>query len=120
MSTFGKKALNNWDYTHTKENMMRFNKTPIELQLQILEKWYPIGTACSKWSWVTKKYEGDKIIKEYVLMTGDYYDILTLNEVILVDKKYKMKETYHPLQLHPKENDLKRILREEKLKRLGI
>ena len=120
MSTFGKKALSNWDYTHTKENTMRFNKTPLELQLKILEKWYPIGTVCYKWNWITKKYEGDKIIQEYVLMIGDYYNIETAKDVILVDQKYKMKETYHPLQLHPKPNELQRILRDEKLKRLGI
>lgn len=120
MSTFGKKALNKWDYTHTKENMMRFNKTPIELQLQILEKWYPIGTICHKWNWLLKRYEAELNIKNYTLMVGDYYNIETSKDVKLGDKNYKMSETYHPLQLYPKENDLKRILRDQKLKRLGI
>lgn len=44
MSTFGKKSLVWWDYhTRDKASLMRFNCTPKELQLQILEKWYPIG-----------------------------------------------------------------------------
>ena len=120
MSTFGKKALNKWDYTNTKENMMRFNKTPIELQLQILEKWYPIGTMCHKWNWLLKRYEAELTIKNYTLMVGNYYNIETSKDVKLGDRNYKMSETYHPLQLYPKENDLKRILREEKLKRLVI
>jgi hypothetical protein len=44
MSTFGNKALIWWDY-HTRDRaaLLRFNSTPKEIQLQILEKWYPIG-----------------------------------------------------------------------------
>lgn len=44
MSTFGNKALVWWDY-HTRDRaaLLRFNATPKPLQLQILEKWYPIG-----------------------------------------------------------------------------
>ena len=120
MSTFGKRALNKWDYTHTKENMMRFNKTPIELQLQILEKWYPIGTKCEKWSWLLKKYEGERVIKSYTLMVGNYYNIETTNDFIIKEKFFKMNDTYHPLQLKPNDNEILRILREDKFKRLGI
>lgn len=44
MSTFGKKSLGWWNYEdHSKLNVVRYNHTPIELQLSILEKWYPIG-----------------------------------------------------------------------------
>ena len=48
MSTFGKKALVFWDYDSNETN--RFSKTPIEIQLQILEKWYPIGWRCKFFS----------------------------------------------------------------------
>lgn len=45
MSTFGKKALMWWDYDdHTLNNAHRFNSTPKNIQIQILEKWYPIGS----------------------------------------------------------------------------
>ena len=44
MSTFGNKALIWWDYqTRDRAALLRFNATPKPLQLQILEKWYPIG-----------------------------------------------------------------------------
>lgn len=44
MSTFGKKALVWWDYEdHTKLNVIRYMHTSLELQLKLLEKWYPIG-----------------------------------------------------------------------------
>ena len=42
MSTFGKKAIKYWDYQYTEDKAMTFNKTPIETQLEILEKWFPI------------------------------------------------------------------------------
>jgi hypothetical protein len=38
MSTFGKKALIKWDYDL---DIRRYNNTPKEMQLKILEKWYP-------------------------------------------------------------------------------
>ena len=43
MSTFGNKALIWWNY-HTRDRaaLLRFNTTPKDLQLKILEKWYPI------------------------------------------------------------------------------
>ena len=44
MSTFGNKALIWWDY-HTRDRaaLLRFNSTPKDIQIKILEKWYPIG-----------------------------------------------------------------------------
>ena len=45
MSTFGKKALVWWDYDdHTRDAAHRFNSTPKNIQIQILEKWYPVGS----------------------------------------------------------------------------
>lgn len=44
MSTFGKKALAWWDYQDkSRDSVRRYNFTPDDMQLQILEKWYPIG-----------------------------------------------------------------------------
>ena len=44
MSTFGKKALISWNYYNSKENVMRFNHTNLDMQLKILNKWYPNNT----------------------------------------------------------------------------
>ena len=41
MSTFGKKAFENWDYEN--EDARRYLNTNKDLQLKILEKWYPKG-----------------------------------------------------------------------------
>jgi hypothetical protein len=46
MSTFGKRAIKKWDYNGDKFQANRFNKSPKEIQLAILEKWYPIGMTC--------------------------------------------------------------------------
>ena len=44
MSTFGNKALIWWDYyKRDRPELLRFNSTPKDLQLKILEKWYPIN-----------------------------------------------------------------------------
>jgi hypothetical protein len=44
MSTYGKKALIDWDYLDV--DVSRFLRSPKNLQLDILEKWYPIGEPC--------------------------------------------------------------------------
>ena len=41
MSTFGKKALLNWNYNSGQT--LRYFSTDKELQLEILKKWYPVG-----------------------------------------------------------------------------
>jgi hypothetical protein len=49
MSTYGKKALKWWIYPPqgNRDSSIRYNHTPKDLQLQILEKWYPIGMQVS-------------------------------------------------------------------------
>ena len=43
MSTFGNKSLIWWNYhTRDRDALLRFNSTSKDLQLKILEKWYPI------------------------------------------------------------------------------
>lgn len=45
MSFYGKKALVWWDYNDfSKESLIRYAHTDEEKQLEILKKWYPIGT----------------------------------------------------------------------------
>ena len=49
MSTFGKKYLRKWDYfNHTMVEKRRFNSTDKDFQLELLNKWYPIGMKVHK------------------------------------------------------------------------
>ena len=49
MSTFGKKYLRKWDYfNHTMVEKRRFNSTNKDFQLELLNKWYPIGMKVHK------------------------------------------------------------------------
>ena len=41
MSQFGKKAISYWNWTES--DLSRWNRTPKDIQLGLLEKWYPIG-----------------------------------------------------------------------------
>ncbi len=72
MSTFGKKALLNWDYNS--DDKKRYLKTNKNIQLEILKKWYPIGE-----TFYTKNSTEGYIITEYEEYMGFYlikgYDI---------------------------------------------
>ena len=75
MSTFGKKSLCWWDYNdHSKENAIRYQHTPNDLQLKILEMWYPVGarfkisTKYSNYTIVSDLFE----IKSYVEHLGSW------------------------------------------------
>jgi hypothetical protein len=76
MSTFGKKALNSWNYKYSKENSLRFNHTPMDLQLEILKKWYPIGMECVKFNLYFKNYDHFKYqIVGYEEIIGGFYNL---------------------------------------------
>ena len=81
MSTFGKKYLRKWDYfNHTKIEKRRFNSTPMDFQLELLRKWYPIGMKVHKVSVISNypengiwTYDSDVYtIIEYVVGMGWY------------------------------------------------
>lgn len=121
MSTYGKKALNNWDYTYSKENALRFNHTSIELQLEILQKWYPIGMKCVKYNIYFKRYEDIKFeVIGYEKLVGEFYNLI-LNKFISYGGGFvKEKITAHPIHFKPTDEYLKMFLREKKLNNLGI
>ena len=120
MSTFGRKALIWWDYeNHSKENALRYNHTPPEIQLQILHKWYPIGM----------KF---KNITNLGVMHG-YNNIITYEQnnagIYLIKYKYtsdihtylrsKFNEyTQNPVLTQPEENFLKALKRQYKIEKL--
>ena len=119
MSTFGKKALNNWKYQYSEENFQRFNRTPIEIQLEILEKWYPIGMECNKYDKFFKKYQNGKhVITGYeIIGAGTIYHI-ELDMSLFTDKSgnyFKQRVTGSPLSFKPTEEWFKQMNRENKL-----
>jgi hypothetical protein len=65
MSTFGKKALLNWDYNS--DDRKRFSKTNKNIQLEILKKWYPIGEV-----FYSKNVNEEFIISGYKEYMGFY------------------------------------------------
>lgn len=62
MSTYGKKSLVYWDYSNV--DIKRFLKSPKGLQLDILQKWYPIGEKCQYYKMFSYKLS-DATINDY-------------------------------------------------------
>ena len=121
MSTYGKKALSNWDYTYSKESSLRFNHTSMNLQLEILQKWYPIGMKCMKYNIFFKKYEDRKFeVIGYEEIIGGFYNLILHTLIPYGGGFVKEKIKAHPIQFKPTDEYLKMLLREEKLNNLGI
>jgi hypothetical protein len=112
MSTFGNKALIWWDY-HTRDRaaLLRFNATPKNIQLQILEKWYPIGM---KVGLGDSKYNYEII--EYVQhLTYWSVRVALKAEGSLMNN---MRSDRNPLGLYPSPDWEKQLKRQYKLDRL--
>lgn len=110
MSTFGKRALKKWDYNGDKEQTIRFNKSPKEIQLAILEKWYPIGMTCERKDYFGKWEAGYTITGYSEHQT--YYSVETRREWRIVNMKSVQEGTFPPLALKPDDNWVKMINRE--------
>jgi hypothetical protein len=116
MSYFGKKALVWWDYeNNTKENVTRFNHSNLEIQHQILEKWYPKGMLFKREN-DSKTYRINEYVKGLVGWLIEYEP---------VDKIEKMKfsiskisNTIHPVIISPLIESVLPIKRDNKLSRL--
>jgi len=134
MSTFGKKALIWWNYEYSKEGVTRFNHTDSELQLEILKKWYPIGSSCrekEKYTYKVPRAPGgwDWEIIGYIKTIGGYYTI-KVKYIGVVDYNYKSKiqgtkihnreSTFNIFNTELNPEDIKRIKREAKLSKLGF
>lgn len=107
MSTFGKKALVFWNYDSNEQD--RFNKTPVEIQLKILEKWYPIGWRCK---FFASTYNIEYEIKDYILHVGGFYTILLEQRITITT----LKSGYNPLKLDIIDKQI--LQREYKLERI--
>lgn len=123
MSTFGRKSLIWWDYENrSKENAIRFYHTPMDIQLEILEKWYPIGSKCH----VIRPWKGSEkfnyVISGYTKHTS-YYSIgvnPSDDDTNWIKDPFLKKQHLNPTKVLISPNDIKRIKRESKLDRLGF
>ncbi len=112
MSTFGNKALIWWDYhTRDRATLLRFSATPKDLQIKILEKWYPIGMMVGL---------GDG---KYNYKITEYVQHLTFWSVRVALKAEEsllnnMKSDRNPLGLYPSPDWEKQLKRQYKLDRL--
>jgi hypothetical protein len=113
MSKFGKKALIWWDYQSGDRNA--FNSTPKDIQLKILEKWYPIGMMVG----LTDNSFGSLYKYEIV----EYTQHSTFwNVGIMLKSEYSLlngvKYNRNPLGLYPSPEWEKQLKRQYKLDRL--
>ena len=117
MSTLGKKAITNWEYQYSEEKFQRFNRTPIEIQLEILEKWYPIGMPCFKYDKFFKKYSS--ILYEVVgynsVGAGTISQLELVKHLVLNGITYKESVLIHPIFFKPSDEWIKQMNRDKKL-----
>jgi len=125
MSYFGKKSLSWWDYhNHTDESAIRFLHTNPELQLQILKKWYPIGTHVTSYTLHKRrvKYKiSDHLLTDYGVYKVEISRIdltpgvTAFKNSISLELAYK---TVNPVKLIIDKTSEQQIVREHKLSRI--
>lgn len=104
MSCFGRRSLYNWDYYNTDYGM--WERTPLPLQLKILNKWYPLEV---RFSSKNGKHptNHEYVILEYRTITNIY--IFTIKECDGHKTNFA-----HPLDMIPS----KEYLRDWKLNKI--
>lgn len=105
MSYYGKKAALEWKYTN--ECKKRYDNSNSTIKRLILETWYPIGTE------ITKKEQYYSIIPQIKTYTISGHN----PDGSLACAK---GQTIHPIEVTPTEAHQKNILREAKLRTLGV
>lgn len=116
MSTFGKSALKKWDYFGDKFQTTRFNNSPKEVQLAILEKWYPVGMTCLRKDHSGFWQEGYTITGYSEKMT--YYSVETIRNWLIGNMKSVQHDTFPPLVLRPDDNWLKMVNRDNAIEKI--
>lgn len=115
MSFYGKKALIWWNYDVSHESCTRYAHSSEELQLKILEKWYPIGTKIQTYNSIFNNFSNTIwTIKEYTKVSWGW--------AIVYDNPDKVKSQIdrpiNPHRCRVIEEDKKRIKREHKINRI--
>ena len=112
MSTFGRKALVWWNYDiKSRKEFVRFNHTPKDIQLSILEKWYPVGLEVCLYKPLSMPPTTSKTytIDGYVDTLGGYRISVIYDSV---------SSTHHPMNVSPTDEYRKMINRDNKLKEI--
>ena len=118
MSTFGKKALMWWDYDdHTKDTAHRFNSTPKNIQIQILEKWYPIGSRFIK-TGTHYSIPTEYVIDGYVEMNYGWAIDYSPSELSWLRNGDTQKRVINPINIVLHGSVVKACKRQSKLERL--
>jgi hypothetical protein len=102
----------------------------MDLQLEILKKWYPIGMECVKFNLFLKNYDHFKFqIVGYDKIIGGVYNLELVKFVKYMrigdngqptEAHIKEKITAHPIHFKPTDESFKMMDRENKLNKLGI
>ncbi len=115
MSTYGKKALEKWDYLERDGG--RFNHSNMNVQLAILEKWYPIGMEVHIWNKFRKDWNmyDVYVIQNHKKHLGYYMiEVLTTNNnvtsVLMGLHQSNIRPTENWMKLHNRESRLNDIL----------
>jgi len=112
MSTFGNKALIWWNYyKRDRDDLLRFNSTSKDLQLKILEKWYPIGMMIGL---------GDGKFQYEIVEYVEHLTYWSVRVLWRVDNSLmnNMRSNRNPLTLYPSPEWEKQIKRQYKLDRI--
>ena len=124
MSTFGKKALIWWNYEdHSHESALRFNSTKKDIQLAILEKWYPIGSKCR--IYYNEKNTGSMVYEIVGYTEYMSYWNIKVRSVNLPSGKnslvsYDQTDSKHPMRVALDDSVKLSIKRDNKLEKLNI
>lgn len=124
MSTYGKKALIWWDYNDSsQESALRYAHTPKEIQLQILKKWYPIGTRIKGYNYLNKSFSKriHNIIgyEETAVGWSIRYDNKSIDHFIDISEHLSNWGTFNnPIKCFVVEEDRIKIKREHKINRI--
>jgi hypothetical protein len=100
---------------------MRFNNSPKDIQLGILEKWYPIGMKVNRWTtYSTTPSMGTNIytITGYKDTLAGYRVVIDSSGIVNGEMIIFMESPNHPMLLSPVDEWFKMIRREGKLNRL--
>jgi hypothetical protein len=108
MSTFGKKSLLKWDYDSV--DYLRWNKTPKNIQLEILKKWYPIG----EYFYYHSPFDRNKEKKGIKIKIVDYEEKISGFFVKYIYTFSSDELSCNPLRLKPS----KEFLRDFKLNKI--
>ena len=113
MSYFGKKALVWWDYNeHSKEKASRYANSNPEMQLEILNKWYPKGMKF-------RKMRDDRVyeITNYIQIQKIWF--IEYNVVAeITHEKFQYSQYMNPVIIIPLEEFSNPLKRNNKIDRL--